>query len=69
MQKSMSKSGIDTRSGFMTAFEQQVVRERVDVGDAERIRDERAGARAAARTDRNVLATSPSAMNSVTIRK
>jgi hypothetical protein len=47
-QKSTSMSGIDTRSGFRNA-RTAVVLERADVGDAERIRDERPRRRAAAR--------------------
>ena len=39
--------------GIQEALEEQVELERADVGDAERVGDERAGRRAAARADRN----------------
>ena len=41
------------RSGFREAFEDQSVLQRIDVGDAEHIRDERAGGRSAPWPDRN----------------
>ena len=41
------------------ALEQQVVLERIEVGDAERIRHQRAGARAAARPHRHAVGTRP----------
>jgi hypothetical protein len=55
----MSKSGIDTRSGIEEALEQQVVLQRVEVGDAERIGDQRPGARAAPRADRHAVLLRP----------
>ena len=39
--------------GIQKALEEQIVLERADVGDPERVRDERARRRAAARSDRN----------------
>ena len=41
------------------ALEQQREAQRIDVGDGQRIGDQRAGARAAARADRNVLRLRP----------
>ena len=58
-QKSMSKSGIDTRSGIQEALEEQVVAQRVEIGDAEAVGDERARARAAARPDRHAVRLRP----------
>ena len=56
---------VDVEVGHRHAFgveeplEQQVVRQRVEVGDAQRPRDQRTGTRTAARTDRDVLALGP----------
>ena len=52
MQKSISKSGIDTRSGIEESLEQEAVGNRIEVGDSERIRHEGSGAGAAARAYR-----------------
>ena len=41
--------------GVQEALEQQLVLDRIDVGDAHRVRDQRAGARAAARADRDAV--------------
>ena len=45
--------------GIEEALEQQREAQRIDVGDGQRIGDQRAGAGAAARTDRNVLRLRP----------
>ena len=45
--------------GVQEALEQQVELERIEVGDAQRVRDERAGARAAARPDRDAVLLRP----------
>ena len=45
--------------GVQEALEQQVVLQRVEVGDLERIRDQRAGARAPARPDRAAVLLGP----------
>ena len=45
--------------GVEKAFEQQVVPERIEIGDPERVGDERSGAGAAARADRNVMLSRP----------
>ena len=45
--------------GVQEALEQQVVRDRIDVGDAQRVRDQRAGARAAARPDGDAVLLGP----------
>ena len=45
--------------GIEEALEQQVEAERIEVGDGQRIGDERAGARAAARPDRDALLLRP----------
>ena len=45
--------------GIQEAFEQQLVGDRIEPGDTERISDQRAGARAAARADRNGVALRP----------
>ncbi len=45
--------------GIEEALEQQAEAHRIEVGDGQRIGDERAGARAAARPDRNALLPSP----------
>ena len=58
-QKSMSKSGIDTRSGLRKRSKRSAEAERVEVGDGERPGDHRAGAGAAARTDRDPLPFRP----------
>ena len=51
------------------ALEQQVVAQRIEVGDAERVGDQRAGARAAARADRARRCACAQLMKSATIRK
>ena len=60
MQKSMSKSGIDTRSGFRKRSNSRLYGDGIDVGDAQRVRDQRAGARAAARARPGCRAPWPS---------
>ena len=45
--------------GIEEALEQQAEAQRVEIGDGERLGDQRAGARAAPRPDRNVLAPWP----------
>ena len=45
--------------GIEEALEQQVERDRVEVGDGQRPGDDRARARAAARPDRNVVGLGP----------
>ena len=45
--------------GIEEALEQQAEADRIEIGDGERIGDERAGARAAARADRNALRLRP----------
>ena len=45
--------------GIQEALEQQVVAQRIEVGDAERVRDQRAGAGAAARADRHAVLARP----------
>ena len=55
----MSKSGIEIALGIEEALEQQPEPDRVEIGDGERIGDERAGAGAAARSDRNALRLRP----------
>ena len=57
-QKSMSKSGIDTIR-IQEALEQQVVAQRVEVGDLQRIGHQRARARAAPRADRAAVVLGP----------
>ncbi len=54
-QKSMSKSGIETRSGLRKRSNSRPKRKRIEIGDRQRIGDERTGARAAPRPDRNAL--------------
>ena len=51
------------------ALEQETEADRIEVGDGERVGDERARARAAARAHRNAASTSPHLMKSATIRK
>jgi hypothetical protein len=63
----MSKSGIDTRS-IQEAFEQQSVAQRIQVGDAQRVRDQRAGPGTASGPDRNTVFFAQ-LMKSATIRK
>ena len=46
--------------GIQEALEQQVVLDRIEIGDAERIGHQRAGAGAAARTHRHAVARAPS---------
>ena len=41
MQKSTSKSGIDTRSGFKKRFEQQVMFDGIQIGDAQGVGHQR----------------------------
>jgi hypothetical protein len=55
MQKSTSKSGMRHALGVQEALEEQAVGERIEVGDAHRVRDERAGAGAAARPHRDAV--------------
>ena len=45
--------------GVEEALEQEVVAQRIEVGDGQRVGDERAGARAAARADRDVARLGP----------
>ena len=45
--------------GIEEALEQQAEAQRVEIGDGERVGDERAGARAAARADRDVVVLGP----------
>ena len=45
--------------GIQEALEQQAVAQRIEIGDAERIGDERAGAGAASRPDRHAVALRP----------
>ena len=45
--------------GIEEALEQQAEAQRIEVGDGERIGDQRAGARAAARADRDALRLRP----------
>ena len=46
--------------GIQQSFEQQVVRERIEIRDAERVRNERTRARATSGANRNSLRSSPS---------
>ncbi len=55
----MSKSGIDTRSGFRKPLEQQGKPQRIDVGDGERIGHQRTCTRTTARPHRNVVVLGP----------
>ena len=55
----MSKSGIDTRSGLRKRSNSSVVAQRIEVGDAERVGDQRAGAGAAARAHRHAVVLGP----------
>ena len=55
--------------GIEEALEQQAEADRIEVGDGERIGDERAGARAAARARPECLAAFAHWMKSATIRK
>ena len=55
----MSKSGIDTRSGFKKPFEQQAEPDGVQIGDGQRPGDHRPGAGTAPRPDRNALVLRP----------
>ena len=55
MQKSTSKSGMLTRSGFRKRSKSRLYGMRIEIGDPQRVRDERAGARAAARADRDAV--------------
>jgi hypothetical protein len=64
----MSKSGIETRSGIEEALEQQAEPQGIDVGDGQRIGDQRACARTAARPDR-ISWFLAHLMKSATIRK
>ena len=58
-QKSTSMSGIDTRSGIQEALEEQVELDRAEVRDARAVGDDRAGGRAAARSDRDAAVARP----------
>ena len=51
----MSMSGIDLRPGLRKRSKKQVVLDRVDVGDAERVGDDRAGGRASPGADRDAV--------------
>ena len=55
----MSKSGIDTRSGLRKRSNSRPNRSGIEIGDGERIGDERARARTAARPDRDVVVLRP----------
>ena len=55
----MSKSGIDTRSGLRNRSNSRPKRNGIEIGDGQRPGDDRAGARAAARPDRNALRLRP----------
>ena len=55
MQKSMSMSGMLMRSGLRKRSKSRSYCERIDVGDAQRVGDHRAGRRAAARAHRDVV--------------
>ena len=70
-QKSMSKSGIETLLGIGEEAlpEQKAEADRVEIGDGERIGDERTGAGAAARPDRDALLAFAHWMKSATMRK
>ena len=58
-QKSMSKSGIDTRSGLRKRSNSRLKRNGIEVGDGEHIGDERAGTRAAAGAHGNAVRLRP----------
>ena len=58
-QKSMSKSGIDTRSGLRKRSKIRPKLDRIDAGDQQRPRHQGPGARAAPRPDRNVVGHRP----------
>ena len=51
----MSMSGIELALGIQEALEEQVVADRIEVGDAQRVGNQAAGRRAAPRPDRNAL--------------
>jgi hypothetical protein len=55
----MSKSGIEMRSGLRKRSNSKPVAQRIEIGDAERERDERAGAGAASGTDGHAVALRP----------
>ena len=55
----MSKSGIDTRSGLRKRSNRRPKRSGIEIGDRQRPGDDRAGARAAPRPDRDALALRP----------
>ena len=55
MQKSMSISGIEMRSGFRKRSNSSSCCERIDVGDAQRIGDQGSRRRSASRPHRNVV--------------
>ncbi len=55
MQKSMSISGMRDALGIEEALEEQFVLQRIDVGDAQRVGDQRSGGRSAARADGNAV--------------
>ena len=55
----MSKSGIDTRSGLRKRSNSRPSCDRIEIGDGQRPGDDRAGARAAARADRNAVLLRP----------
>ena len=58
-QKSMSKSGIETRSGLRKRFEQQVIAQGIEAGDVERVGHQRAGARASPGPHRAAVGARP----------
>ena len=55
----MSKSGIDTRSGFRKRSNSRPKRSGIEIGDGERPGHDRAGARAAARPDGDAVGLGP----------
>ena len=55
MQKSMSISGMRHALGIQEALEQQLVLQRINVGDAQRVGHQRTGGRTAARSHGNVV--------------
>ena len=58
-QKSTSKSGIEIRSGLRKRSNSSPKRKRIEIGDRQRVGDERAGARAAARPDGHAVRLRP----------
>jgi hypothetical protein len=68
MQKSMSKSGIDTRSGFRNRSNSSRA-QRIEIGDAERVGGERARRRSRGPGPTGIAFVRAHAMKSATIRK